>query len=305
MAFTFTTEHAALERALIRFVGIGTGIEPGTPQADTVTILAAEANVKYDITVGDLDVDNNPVSAETISFTASAAPTIAEIQDGLRDAAIADAAFSALVTTALSGVDGLTFTAIPLAGRIDTTVADDGSGSAMSVATTTVAIDGRILWLEQDAERPELPADGDAFALLSPVSRGGSFGIDEVRQEFIVAEDRQETRTEGLRRMGFSVAAFTRIGATPDAPNAHIRIENLLTLVDAPIVFQFMNDASTSIIDHEAARNLDAIVGEQWEARALADLVVLYPVGTLETDADRLETVNDISEADGTLIANT
>lgn len=309
MSLTFTTEHAALERAMIRFVGIGTGIEPGTPQIDTVTIDAAEANVKYDITVSDLDIDDNPVNTETISFTASATPTIAEIRDGLIAAAIADAAFSALVTTALSDVDALTLTAIPLAGRITTIVADDGSGSAMSIATTTVAADSLIFWLEQEDERPPLPDDTKAFAQLIPTSRGGSFGIDEVTRDFIPGqtkpEDRQETRTEGLRRMSLSVEVFTRTGQTADALDAHRRVENLLTLANAPIIFQFMNDASVSIVNHEPARNLDAIVGEEWEARALADLVLLYPVGTLDTDTEFVETIISPTEADGTFIVRT
>lgn len=302
MAIEVTTADVAIKQALIKVVGLGTGIEPGVPQTDVVKIDAAEANVTYEIELEERDVNNNVLTTATIIFTAPGAPTIAEIRDGLIALAISNTTFARLATAVANSTDEIVLTEIILGEPLNTAVTDDGSGSAISFALLTSPVDGKILWLENDDERIENTIDGDAFAQLLPTSDGQSFGIDETKLDFNSGTGKQDRRVEGPRQMNLSVEIFTRNSKSLRTKDAHDIARDLTNIFANPAAIAITRVAGVVIRDHSPVRRLSSLLGPKWEARAGIDLVISYVVGTLETDTSFVETVSPITEADGTLI---
>lgn len=294
MALQIITNHEAIKRALLEFVGTATGIRVGQPQIDTVTIDAAEDNVKYTITVNSVSID----------FTSDATATIAEIQVGLIAAANASTAFSALVDTVPNGADMIRLTAVKLGGQISTAVADDGTGTAMSFALTATATPGRVAWLEDDFARPAIPDDADAYATVKLNSRGQTFGLDQVDGKFEGAGPTFTQRTAGYRQASMSVNVYTQPSDTLDVRNAMDRLEDLTTMMSVPAVFEALAAANVSLLDHEPIRDLSTLVGERWETRGQVDIIVLYAVGTEDDTAGWVDTVDGVTQADGTLVVN-
>ena len=303
MSFSITTNTLGIKQALISLVGLGTGIDAGVPQTDTVTIDIAEALVQYDITLTVKDIDGNVLATHTISFTAGAAPTLEEIRDGLIASAVASDDFSAVATVKANSTDKIDLTAVLLGDALNTAVADDGSGSAISVALKTAFTNGSVLWGEQDEERIALDTDFEAFAQLVPTSDGLTFGDDEIKRDFVVGK--QERRTEGWRQMNLTVDVFTRRVVSLATKDARDLLRDFGTMIPTQQALAITKAGRISILSHSAVRNQSALLGEQWETRASMDLVLLYVVGTLETDSPFVETVGPITEADGTLIVNT
>ena len=292
MTLEITTQQATIKRALIDIVGRGTGIQQGTSQIDTVTVDLAQNNVTYTVTI-------NTVS---IIFLSDADATIAEIRDGLIAAADASDAFSAIVTNAANGSDAIDFTAVVLGGKLTTTVTDDGTGSGLSFAVSQAAVSSRIAWGNQDFERVINTDDTEAFATIGIINDGVDFGLDEIKRDFDVGTNMQSERTEGIRRMTVSINTFTFPFNSLDTPDAIDRLRNFLTFIHTREALNITSTANVSIIDNNGIRDISELLGEQWETRGVVDIVLLYVVGTLETDSDFVETVEPIAQSDSTLV---
>lgn len=140
---------------------------------------------------------------------------------------------------------------------------------------------GNVVWLNQAFSRPAKPYVG-----IVVLNRGIKTGFDDVISSYDIPTEKVQRITAGPRQLILQIEIYSDPSTDDTTPEADAMLENALLALDTELIRETFRAAKIGLLSHTPINRLDEQLGERWERRAQADVVITYSGETFDDGAD-------------------